>query len=115
MRQLALQLWRDETGALILLEWLLLVLLLVIGIIVGLTALRAAIVTEAEETANAILALNQSFSFSGLQLCCPPNGDGTLGGCLAFTGGSSASDVCDFIPITSTAAEICVADANPCD
>jgi Flp pilus assembly pilin Flp len=103
MRQLMLKLWKDECGAYILLEWLLLVLFLAIGIITGLTALRQAIITEAEETANAILALNQSYSFAG-QI-----------NCLSSTAGSAASDFCDNIPITSVAAEVCNADANPCD
>jgi Flp pilus assembly pilin Flp len=103
MRQLMLKLWKDECGAYILLEWLLLVLFLAIGIITGLTALRQAIITEAEETANAILALNQSFSFSG-QI-----------NCQSSTAGSAASDFCDNIVITSVAAEVCNADANPCD
>lgn len=113
MRRLMLRLWHDECGAHILLEWLLLVLFLAIGIITGLTAPRQAVITEAEETAKTILTLNQSFSFSGV-ITKPPIV--ILPPCpISLTAGSAASDQCDTIPITSVAAEVCNADANPCD
>jgi len=64
MRTLA-QLWRDDRGAIIASEYLLVVTILVIGIIVGLADLRSAINTELAEIGNAFLALSQGYSFSG--------------------------------------------------
>lgn len=68
MRERMLKLWHDEDGSYLLLEWLMVVLFLVIGMVAALSTLRQAVTTEATETANAILALNQSYSFSGNQV-----------------------------------------------
>lgn len=63
-------LWADDRGALIASEFLFVATILVLGIIVGLSGLRNAINTELSELANAILALSQGYSFSGLEGCC---------------------------------------------
>jgi Flp pilus assembly pilin Flp len=66
MREIFGKLWADDSGVLTALEFLLIASILTLGLIVGLTALRNAIVTEFEELANAILALSQGFSVGGL-------------------------------------------------
>jgi hypothetical protein len=44
--------------------------ILIIGLVLGLTSLRAAINAELTELANAILALSQGYTISGQQGCC---------------------------------------------
>jgi hypothetical protein len=65
MKHLAAKLWNDDCGALISSEFLFVATILVIGVIVGLSALRDAINTELTELANAILALSQGYTISG--------------------------------------------------
>src|SRR5215471_13386349 len=74
------QLWNDDCGALIATEWVFVVTILVLGIITGLVAVRQALISELTETAQALMALNQSYSFSGQT------------NCESSTAGSSASD-----------------------
>jgi hypothetical protein len=64
--RLVKELWNDDCGALIAAEYLFIVTILIIGIIVGLAGLREAIVIELTETGNAILALSQGFTISGM-------------------------------------------------
>lgn len=64
------QLWTDDRGALIATEFLFLATILVLGIVVGLTALRNAVVNEFEDFAGAVGALSQAYSFSGTSGCC---------------------------------------------
>ena len=64
------KLWNDDRGVLEAIEFILTATVLVLGLVVGLTALRNAITTELEELANAILAISQGFSVSGLSGCC---------------------------------------------
>jgi hypothetical protein len=79
-------LWNDDRGStLVTSEILVLFAILVLGIIVGLVALRQAIISELTESAQALLALDQSFSFSGQS------------NCEAITLGSSASDTTNTI------------------
>ncbi len=66
MKHLASKLWNDDQGALIASEYLFVITILIIGTIVGLTSLREAIVNEMAETANALLALSQGYSISGI-------------------------------------------------
>jgi hypothetical protein len=70
LRPLLEKLWKDDRGALIASEFLFVATILVIGIIVGLASVRDAVVTELAEFANALLALSQGYSFSGLIGCC---------------------------------------------
>ena len=64
------QLWQDDQGAVLATEYLFLVTILILGLVVGLSNLRTAINAELTELGNAILALNLSFTFSGLTGCC---------------------------------------------
>ena len=102
MRQM-LKLWNDDCGALIATEWVFVVTILILGIITGLVAVRQAVISELTETAQAILALNQSFSFSGQS------------NCESFTGGSSASDTTNTIGEASVAASTASINQAPCD
>ena len=65
MAQLMRKLWRDDCGALISSEFLFVATILVIGVIIGLTNVRAAINAELTELGNAFLALSQGFTISG--------------------------------------------------
>src|SRR5689334_13400955 len=70
MRKLLNKLWKDDCGALIAMEFLFVATILVIGIIVGLVAVRDAVNVELSELANAILALSEGYSFAGQSGCC---------------------------------------------
>jgi Flp pilus assembly pilin Flp len=59
------QLLNDEAGFIISAELVLVATLLVIGLIVGLSEVQHAVVTELNDVADAIGELNQSYSFSG--------------------------------------------------
>src|SRR5262245_44946000 len=59
------RMWHDDQGAVIATEYLFVVTILVIGIIVGLSNLRAAVNAELTELGNAILALSQGYTIQG--------------------------------------------------
>jgi Flp pilus assembly pilin Flp len=82
------RLWTDEGGAILSAELILIMTILVIGLIVGLKTLQDAVVTELADVAQAIGALNQSYSFTGFQ-------DTGCGTTLAMTPGSSFTDAMD--------------------
>src|SRR5262249_40062084 len=103
MRQL-MRLWEDDGGALIATEWVFVATILVLGSITGLVAVRQAVISELEDFANAVLSLNQSYSFSGQT------------NCQSSTAGSAFTDTCDSIVIKSVPAACTgVANGNPCD
>ena len=60
---------RDETGAVVSAELVVIVTLLVLGLITGLTALQGAIVDEFVDLSGAVTSLNQSYSFPGFRGC----------------------------------------------
>jgi len=62
------KLWNDEAGF-VTLEYLLGATILVLGLVVGLNALRRAMTSELSELALAIASLSQNYSFSGLSNC----------------------------------------------
>ena len=103
MRQM-LKMWNDDCGStLVTTELLFLFTILVLGLISGLVAVRQAVLSELVETAQAIMALNQSFSFSGQS------------NCESSTAGSSASDTTNTIAEGSTAASTASISQTPCD
>src|SRR5690348_16728539 len=102
MRQM-LKLWNDDRGLTETIEWLFWVTIVVIGLITGMVAVRQAVLSELVETAQAILALNQSFSFSGQS------------NCESSTGGSSASDTTNTITNVSVSASTATINQFPCD
>jgi len=102
--RLFVRLWRDDAGALIATEWVFVATILVLGIITGLVAVRQAVIAELGDFANAVLSLNQSFSFTGQV------------NCQSSTAGSQFIDAADSIAIHSTVASSPGSDINfACD
>ncbi len=98
------QLWNDDQGAVIVTsEILFLFTILVLGLITGMVALRQAVISELTESAQALLALNQSYSFSGQS------------NCESSTAGSSASDTTNTIGEGSVGASTASISQTPCD
>ena len=106
-----LKLWNDERGSgLLTAEWLFLFAILALGIISGIVAVRQALISELVESAQAVLAINQSYSFSGQS------------NCEAITAGSSGVDV-DLTDTTNltffnngrVSASLAVINQQPCD
>jgi Flp pilus assembly pilin Flp len=85
------KLWKDEAGAVLSAELVLIMTILVIGMIVGLSDLQDAVVNELNDVGEAIGSLNQSFFFHGQS--------STTGGITkSFTRGSTfvdRTDSCD--------------------
>ena len=77
------RIWNDESG-LLTFEWILLFTLLTIGIVGGVASIRNAVNIESAEAANAMTALNQSYTITA-----------SLGGTVTSTGAISytTSDV----------------------
>ena len=61
MKTTMMRLWTEDCAAIIAAEMLLIMSILVIGVIVGLAAVRDSIVTELADVAQAIVNVNQSF------------------------------------------------------
>ena len=61
MKNVLSRMWKEEDGVLSF-EWVLLVTLLTIGIVSGLAAARDAIIDELGDVAQAMLALDQSYT-----------------------------------------------------
>jgi hypothetical protein len=66
MRKLLSKLWADDGGFIISVEMLFICVILVIGLIGGLTALRAAVVTEMGSVGVAIMALDPGFAIASV-------------------------------------------------
>jgi Flp pilus assembly pilin Flp len=104
MSKLMLKFWRDDCGALIATEWVFVATILVLGAITGLVAVRQAVLSELTEFANALMALNQSYSFTGQS------------NCQASTSGSAAIDSQNSIPLGSIQPPAAsTINQNPCD
>jgi hypothetical protein len=103
MRHLLQRLWTDDCGALIATEWVFVATILVLGIIVGLVAVRQAVISELTEFAGAVMSLNQSFSFTGQS------------NCQSSVAGSQAIDTNDTIPAGHTAPTPNTVEQSPCD
>jgi Flp pilus assembly pilin Flp len=80
MKMVLARMWKEEDGVLSF-EWILLLTLLVIGIVGGVAAARDAIIDEFGDVAQAMLALDQSYTIAF-----------PLAVEVHVTGGSSASD-----------------------
>lgn len=96
-------LWNDEAGFIVSIELILIATIAVIGLIVGLTAVRDAVVSELSDVAGAIQDLNQCYTFNGVvghsgETCgsnfidstdwcdTPEHGDGDAENCITFDG-----------------------------
>ena len=60
------KLWRDEGGAILTTELILIIVITVIGMVVGLTALRDAVDAQLADLAGAIAAIDVGYQFDGL-------------------------------------------------
>ena len=60
------QLWKDEAGAILSAEIVLVGTILVVGMVSGLSSLRDAVVTELADVGGAIGWVDQSFEFCGI-------------------------------------------------
>ncbi len=109
MRHLMSQLWSDDGGALIAVEWVFVATILVLGVIVGMVAVRNAVNSELAEFANAVTSLCQNYSFNGTALQC---GSGST---VASTCGSSATgDVPNSVSLMSVHASPNNIEVGPC-
>ncbi len=95
MKQMLMRLWSDDAGFVISTELVLVATILVLGVIVGLTTVRDAVVQELGDLALAIGSINQSYTFSGVT------------GHTSSTAGSLFVDLEDFCEGTDNA------DAEP--
>jgi|GEM_PF-699624 len=82
-------LWCDEVGFIISAELVLIATLLVIGLVVGLSEVQHAVVSELNDVGDSIGSLNQGFLFSGL------SARKSDGGYKAHMNGSSFNDSVD--------------------
>jgi Flp pilus assembly pilin Flp len=60
--------WEDEGGAIISAELVLVLVIVVLGMIVGLVAVRDAVVTELADFAQALTSLDMSYEFAAIEL-----------------------------------------------
>lgn len=58
-------LWNDEAGFIVSAELVLIATIVVLGLVVGLSEVQHAVVSELNDVADAIGSLNQSYCFSG--------------------------------------------------
>jgi Flp pilus assembly pilin Flp len=65
MRKMMQQLWQDDAG-IVALEYLLVATIVGLGLVVGLSSLEIALDNELIELANAITALDQTYSFANV-------------------------------------------------
>jgi len=80
MRSLFSRLWSDDRGAIISVEWILIVAILIFGLIPGLVALRNSIDAAAGTIGNILTIIVPNFTFSGFGL-------GNFGTNIAQVGG----------------------------
>ena len=79
-----IRLWREETGAIVSAEIMLVTSILVLGMITGLAALRDSVISELADVAQALANVDQSVYYSG------------TAGHHSFTGGLCFNDLPDF-------------------
>lgn len=95
-KSLVLCFWTDQTGFIISAELVLISTILVLGLIVGLTSVQSAVVSELNDVGAAIGSLNQSYSYNGFASRKAFYGSGICAcGLKAFTAGSAFQDLRD--------------------
>jgi len=103
----ARSLWNDEAGFIVSIELILIATIAVLGLIVGLTAVRDAVVSELSDVAGAVQDLNQCYIYFGVT------------GHSAATCGSDyvdETDWCDDAEDTAGVADNCILfDGAPAD
>jgi Flp pilus assembly pilin Flp len=63
-------LWKDDCGALLATEWVVMATIIVLGVIPGLIAIRQGTVSELVDFSNATMSLDQSYEFNGQEIHC---------------------------------------------
>ncbi|MBX3413422.1 MAG: hypothetical protein KF708_12100 [Pirellulales bacterium] len=105
------RLWKEEAGAIVSSELVLIATLLVIGVVTGLSSVRTAVVTELGDVADAIGTINQSFSFGGT------TGHHSATSASAFTDTPDACDAvgqnCTQTGNTSHCLQVCTTPHTP--
>ena len=86
----------DENGFVISAELVLVLTIAVLGMVVGLTAVRDSITNELNDVSNAFGAVNQSYNLNGLK---KPMQYGGIHAFVAGFGFNDSSDDCDCKPI----------------
>ncbi len=93
------KLWNDESG-IVALEYLLLATIVGLALVVGFSNLATALNVEYTELSNAIMALDQSYSYEAASGCSGSHGGATVSEAVGSVGyGQSAS----VTPTVSTA------------
>ncbi|MBC7815857.1 MAG: hypothetical protein IAG10_03040 [Planctomycetaceae bacterium] len=87
----------DENGFIISAELVLVLTIAVLGMVVGLTALRDSITHELNDLAHAFGAINQSYNYNGLK---KSRCFGEIHAFVAGSGFNDTSDDCDCKPIS---------------
>ena len=64
---IAHKLWNDELGGLLSAEWIFIFSILTCGVVVGMTAIRDALVNELNDISPAIGAVDQSYNYTGVR------------------------------------------------
>lgn len=70
MNSLFRKLWQDEAGFVVSTELVLIATIVVIGLVAGLSTVRDQVVTELADVADAISALDQSYSWGAITAHC---------------------------------------------
>lgn len=78
------RLWRDDAGFVVSMELVMVATIAVLGLVVGMTAIRDATISELSDVAGAFQDLNQSYVWRGVQ------------GHSAATSGSDYTDQLDY-------------------
>jgi hypothetical protein len=68
MKRFWLNLWKDDCGALLATEWVVLASIIVLGVVPGLIAIRNGLLHEMNDVSNATMSLDQSYEFTGNEL-----------------------------------------------
>jgi hypothetical protein len=102
------KLFDDECGAIISAELVLVLTILVIGVIVGLSEVAAAVNTELNDVSNAIGSLDQSFFFTGFH-----GVDGIGGKVKSSVNGSRFDDAHDDCDRNTTCDILCGLPPGP--
>lgn len=103
MRHNVRKFWLDDSGFVISAELILISTILVIGMIVGLTEIQAAVVAELNDVSCAIGSLNQSYVFRGFSGC-----KGTTFGSVYYDN----VDACDVCNISLCSGSVAVAEGG---
>src|SRR6516225_5788669 len=96
------RLWNDDNGFIVSAELVLVATIVVIGMITGLVAIRKDVTSELTEVGQAIAAIDQSYSYSGLS------------NCHSSTAGAAASDTYNSNSSGKTAPVASNINVDPC-